>query len=61
MGSLLSWMELFIQTVHDRVPSAPVCPEGHRPIWGEGQSSLFCELLTRPLLLWSHSLWAISR
>src|SRR5690242_19432064 len=56
-GLLLSWMSLFIQTVHDWVPRAPVSPGGHSPICGEGQSSLFCELLTRPVLLLSQTLW----
>src|SRR5436305_7550039 len=56
-GLLLSWMSLLIQTVHDCVPSAPDWPGGHNPICGDGQSSLFCELLTRPVLLLSHSLW----
>src|SRR4051794_39943354 len=57
-GLLLSWMLLFVHAVHDCVPSGPVSPGGHRPICGEGQSSLFCELLTRPVLLLSPSLWS---
>src|SRR5437764_7939090 len=32
LGLLLSWMLLFSHTVHDWVPSGPVCPDGHRPI-----------------------------
>src|SRR5207248_6842268 len=60
-GLLLSWRLLFIHTVQDCVPSAPVCPAGQRPIWSEGQSSLFCELLTRPVLLLSHSVSWTSR
>src|SRR5438874_522248 len=60
-GLLLSWMSLFIQTVHDWVPNGPVFPAGHWPICGEGKSSLFCELLTSPVLLLSHTLSATSR
>src|SRR5947209_8070586 len=60
-GLLLSCTLLFIHTVQDCVPSTPVCPVGQRPTCGDGQSSLFCELLTRPVLLLSHSLFATSR
>src|SRR5437763_887644 len=60
-GLLLSWILLLVQTVQDAVPSGPVCPGGQRPICGEGQSSLFWELLTRPVLLLSHSLLSTSR
>src|SRR5436309_11273214 len=60
-GLLLSWRLLLVQTVQDFVPSGPVCPSGQRPICGDGQSSLFCELLTRPVLLLSHSLLSTCR
>src|SRR6266516_1190521 len=60
-GLLLSWILLLVQTVQDWVPSGPVCPLGQSPICGEGQSSLFWELLTRPVLLLSHSLLSTCR
>src|SRR4051794_38768049 len=50
-GLLLSWMLLLVHTVQDWVPKAPVWPGGHSPICGDGQSSLFWELLTSPVLL----------
>ena len=59
-GLLLSWIVLLVQTVHDGVPRNPF-PDWQSPICGEGQSSLFCELLTRPVLFLSHSLLATRR
>src|SRR5256885_9343237 len=60
-GLLLSWILLLVHTVQEPVPSGPVCPDGHSPICGEGQSSLFWESLTRPVLLLSHSLLSTCR
>src|SRR5205807_9447198 len=61
-GLLLSWMLLFIHTVQDLVPVAPVCgsdgSEEQSPICGDGQSSLFCEFDTSPVLFRSHSVFS---
>ena len=54
-GLSLSWIQLFRKKVHDLngVPSA-VGFGGHAPSWGDGASSLFCELVTMPVALSSH-------
>src|SRR5262245_12787125 len=55
-GLLLSWMKLLRKVVQDW----DVLP-GQRPTCGEGASSLFCELVTMPVLFRSHSEFSITR
>src|SRR5947209_7122470 len=62
LGLLLSWIELCMKIVHPADPGTTgVEPDGQEPISGEGWSSLFWELETRPLRLWSNSVFSIMR
>ena len=56
LGLLLLWIAVVSEDVQERV-ALP----GQRPTCGEGASSLFCELVTMPVLLRSHSEFSITR
>src|SRR2546422_10533502 len=60
LGLLLSCTEFFVNSQQLCVPVGPVPPFGHSPSCGEGASSLFWLLLTKPdLLLLNSEFWMI--
>src|SRR5438034_8536970 len=61
LGLLLSCTEFFVNSQQLCEPVGPVSPAfGHEPSWGEGASSLFWLLLTKPdLLLLNSEFWMI--
>src|SRR5207253_7877011 len=62
LGLLLSWKKLFRQIEHEFVPTALISfGLGHRPLFGLGASSLFCESGAAPIALWSNSLRSMIR
>src|SRR5438128_2812287 len=60
LGLLLSCTRFLVNSQQLCVPVGPVSPFGHFPSWGEGWSSLFWLLLTKPdLLLLNSEFWIV--
>src|SRR3954469_4255206 len=61
-GLLLSCTKLCVNTQHEWVWVVElVPPAGHAPSCGEGESSLFWLLVSKPSLLWSNSEFSTTR